>query len=49
MAQRRINVAALDPTDRTNSRLSAANWVWITLGIIFWVMDIASLVALGVS
>ena len=37
-AQRFINISCGDPDGASNSKLSAANWVWMSIGAIFWLM-----------
>ncbi|MEM9176094.1 MAG: hypothetical protein AAGC67_12735 [Myxococcota bacterium] len=35
-AQRAINLANGDPEGATNADLTAANWLWLVFGLIFW-------------
>lgn len=42
-AQKMINLSCNDPLGESNSKFSAANYIWIVLGLLFWVMFIASL------
>lgn len=37
-AQRAANLACGDPDGDRNSRLTAANWVWLVLGALFWIV-----------
>lgn len=37
-AQRAANIASGDPQARSNNRFTAANWVWIVLGGLFWLL-----------
>jgi hypothetical protein len=41
-AQRMINVSCDDPNGKSNSRFTNANYVWIALGLIFWIFFILS-------
>ncbi len=36
--QKVANLVCGDPTGSTNSRLTGANWVWVFLGVIFWLL-----------
>lgn len=37
-AQRAANIASGDPQALSNNRFTAANWVWIVLGGLFWLL-----------
>lgn len=37
-AQRAANIACDDPQALSNNRFTAANWVWIVLGSLFWLL-----------
>lgn len=39
-AQQMINLSCNDPDGESNSRFTKANYVWITLGVIMWVLVI---------
>lgn len=45
-AQRAINVACDDDEGTSNARLTAANWLWLVLGSIFWLGAIFGLYAI---
>lgn len=45
-AQRAANLASGDPDATGNSRLTAANWVWLVLGGLYWVVIALWLVTL---
>ena len=34
------NVAAGDALGESNSTLTAANWVWIVLGVLLWILSL---------
>lgn len=40
LVQRMINIAALDPGGRSNSMLSAVNWIWVVMGSSIWVLSL---------
>ena len=42
-AQKAINLACGDPEGRSNSTLTAANWIWIVLGGAFWLLVLLGL------
>ena len=42
-AQHAINFACDDPSGSTNSRMTIANWLWMALGAVFWLMGLAGL------
>ncbi len=42
-AQKAINLACGDPEGRSNSSLTAANWIWMILGGAFWVLVLIGL------
>ena len=44
-AQHMINIACGDPDGKSNSRLTNANYVWIALGLIFWVLVILGFIS----
>jgi hypothetical protein len=43
-AQVAINTACGDPKGVSNSRFTVANWIWIVIGAVFWLLVIAGLV-----
>ena len=45
-AQRAINFACNDPAGTTNSRFSAANWAWMIVGGLFWLLILFGLYAM---
>lgn len=44
-AQHMINVGCGDPDGASNSRLTNANYVWIALGLVFWVFVILGFIS----
>ncbi len=40
------NIACDDPTGKTNSSFTAANFVWLGLGFVLWILSLAGLYAL---
>jgi hypothetical protein len=40
-AQRQINTACGDPEGATNSNLTGANWAWMILGAMIWMLVLA--------
>ncbi|MES2106349.1 MAG: hypothetical protein V4634_20180 [Pseudomonadota bacterium] len=44
IAQQAINIACGQPNGESNSKLSIANFIWLGLGLIFWVLMIIGLV-----
>lgn len=48
IVQRKMNVAALDPGGTSNASLSGANWAWIALGSLCWVINLANVLLDGI-
>ena len=48
-AQRAINFAESDPEGSSNSKLTGANYFWIVLGALLWLLCLVGLVAITVS
>jgi hypothetical protein len=46
-AQHMINVGCGDPDGESNSRLTNANYVWIAIGLIFWIYFIRGMISPG--
>lgn len=44
-AQHMINVGCGDPDGESNSRLTTANYVWIAIGLIFWIFFIRGFIS----
>jgi hypothetical protein len=42
-AQRAINVALGDPEGTSNSQFTIANWIWIVVGVLLWVLILAGI------
>lgn len=47
LVQRMINIATLDPGGRSNSTLSAANWIWIVMGSSIWALSLLAYFLFG--
>jgi len=45
-AQKAANAASDDPDGSGNARLTAANWAWILLGGLFWLLNLVGLAAI---
>lgn len=45
--QRAANLACGDPAGDQNARLTAANWCWLVLGGLFWLLILAGMLLIG--
>ncbi|RRV08422.1 hypothetical protein EGJ27_10265 [Pseudomonas sp. v388] len=48
IVQRKMNVAAQDPSGQSNSSLSGANWAWVAFGSLFWLSNLATFLLFGI-
>ncbi|MEL7537761.1 MAG: hypothetical protein AAFZ58_13195 [Pseudomonadota bacterium] len=48
-AQAVINMASGDPTGSSNSSLTVANWLWMVIGLLFWLLSLFGLYAIFIT